>query len=167
MPIDPYLRTQLRHLDSINSFTDLLSDPSLIASLDRSREDPGPWVPPTLTIEEEDVPGPHGPVRIRRYQPPGRNTNSLPQLVWLHGGGFASGDIDMNEAHMVASELAARTPAVIVSVDYRVAAGDVVHPIPLDDVEAVWLHLDGSDHVRRAAHCTLIRDKSTLAVSSC
>ncbi|MDN8547839.1 alpha/beta hydrolase fold domain-containing protein [Microbacterium sp. NM3R9] len=51
-------------------------------------------------------------------------------LVWMHGGGFAYGDLDMPEADAVARGLAARGTTVV-SVDYRLA------PIP-----AGW---DGAD----------------------
>lgn len=41
-------------------------------------------------------------------------------LVWMHGGGFAFGDLDMPEADHVARTLAARGTTVV-SVDYRLA----------------------------------------------
>ena len=43
-----------------------------------------------------------------------------PGLVWLHGGGFAAGDIDMPEADHVARTLADAGTTVL-SVDYRLA----------------------------------------------
>ncbi|EZP29158.1 alpha/beta hydrolase fold domain-containing protein [Microbacterium oleivorans] len=43
-----------------------------------------------------------------------------PGLVWLHGGGFAAGDIDMPEADYVARTLADAGTTVL-SVDYRLA----------------------------------------------
>jgi acetyl esterase len=60
--------------------------------------------------------------------------------VWVHGGAWVGGDLDMPEAHAVAPRLAARLSAVVVSVDYRLAPA---HPYPaaLDDVVAAfeWL----------------------------
>lgn len=41
-------------------------------------------------------------------------------FVWVHGGGFAGGEIDMPEADWVAREIAARG-VTVVSVDYRLA----------------------------------------------
>jgi acetyl esterase/lipase len=59
-------------------------------------------------------------------------------LLWLHGGGFLAGDLDMPEADMVATELAARADALVASVDYRLAQGGVRYPVPLDDAHAAW-----------------------------
>ena len=51
------------------------------------------------------------------------------------------GDLDMPEADWTAREVCARTGAVVVSVDYRLAVGGVHHPVPLDDCVAAtrWL----------------------------
>jgi acetyl esterase len=59
-------------------------------------------------------------------------------LLWTHGGGFFTGDLDMPEAHVVSTELAARADACVVSVDYRLAADGVRYPAPLDDVHDEW-----------------------------
>ncbi|MEH3088516.1 MAG: alpha/beta hydrolase fold domain-containing protein [Microbacterium arborescens] len=72
-------------------------------------------------------------------------------LVWMHGGGFAFGDLDMPEADHVARTLAARGTTVV-SVDYRLApvppewgdddqAGDRSgnrYPAASDDVLSAW-----------------------------
>ena len=53
------------------------------------------------------VAGPHGPVPVRVYAPPTpAPPGGRPCLVWMHGGAFAWGDLDMPEAHEVARELA-------------------------------------------------------------
>lgn len=65
-------------------------------------------------------------------------------LVWAHGGGFAFGDLDMPEADFVARTLA-DAGTTVVSVDYRLAAGGVRFPVPLDDVVTAW----GWTHARR------------------
>ncbi len=75
-----------------------------------------------------------------------------PALLWLHGGGFAAGSIDMPEADAVARGLAARGIAVA-SVDYRLVGPGTRYPAPSDDALAAWrwlaahletLHLDPS-----------------------
>lgn len=72
-------------------------------------------------------------------------------LVWVHGGGFAFGELDMPEADWVARELAARGTTVV-SVDYRLAPvsglwaqregiasrAGTVYPGASDDVLAAW-----------------------------
>jgi acetyl esterase len=44
-------------------------------------------------------------------------------MVWLHGGGFIGGDLDMREGDWTAREVCARAGAVVVSVEYRLAVG--------------------------------------------
>lgn len=60
-----------------------------------------------------------------------------PALLWLHGGGFAAGSIDMPEADAVARALQARGVAVA-SVDYRLVGPGVRYPAPSDDALAAW-----------------------------
>ena len=59
--------------------------------------------------------------------------SSGPTLVWMHGGGFMAGDLDMPEADAVARDLVERAGVTVISVDYRLAA----YPAGLDDVVAV------------------------------
>lgn len=70
----------------------------------------------TVDIDDDVVAGPRGPVPIRRYRPQAPST--APTLVWLHGGGFFRGDLDLPESDAVARALAARGIPVV-TVDYR------------------------------------------------
>ena len=92
---------------------------------------PGPEVP----IRTVAADGRHGPVAIRIY---GETASpGTPALVWLHGGGFVSGSLDMPESDYLARVLAdAGTP--VLSVDYRLARDGVSYPIPHDDALAGW-----------------------------
>lgn len=63
-------------------------------------------------------------------------------LVWVHGGAFIGGHLDMPESHWVALELAARGIPVL-AVDYVKCLGDVHFPGPSDDVLAAWRHAVG------------------------
>ncbi|WP_158866992.1 alpha/beta hydrolase [Leifsonia sp. AG29] len=58
-------------------------------------------------------------------------------LVWVHGGAFIGGNLDMPESNWVALELAARGFPVL-AVDYVKCLGDVHFPAPSDDVIAAW-----------------------------
>ena len=60
-------------------------------------------------------------------------------LVWVHGGAFIGGYLDMPESNWVALELAARGIPVF-AVDYTKCLGDVHFPVPSDDVLAAWRH---------------------------
>lgn len=84
----------------------------------------------TLDVSDRALRGPHGPLPVRVYAPA---VPAGPGLVWLHGGGFAGGDLDMPEADWVSRELAARGIAVI-SVDYALArAGGAHYPVPSEE----------------------------------
>lgn len=106
-------------------FTEFFADP---AELDM----------PDVAIEDGVIAGPHGDISIRVYQPRGDARRSL---LWVHGGGFTGGDLDMAEAHRVSAELAARADALVVSVGYRLAVDGIRYPVPVDDVCAAWLWL--------------------------
>ncbi len=71
-----------------------------------------------------------------------RDTTAAPSghaLVWVHGGAFIGGHLDMPEAHWVSLELAARGIPVL-SVDYVKCLGETHFPAPSDDVLAAWRH---------------------------
>jgi len=95
--------------------------------------------PVPLGVDELMVPGPEGApdVRVRRYRPAGQD-GPLPALVYLHGGGFVVGSLDLYDAD--ARRIAAEVGAVVFSVDYRLAPE---HPFPagLEDCYAtlVWV----------------------------
>ncbi|WP_374100721.1 alpha/beta hydrolase [Naasia sp. SYSU D00057] len=71
-----------------------------------------------LEVVDRELDGPHGPLRVRTYvqadNPP------LAGFVWVHGGAFAFGDLDMPEADWVARRIAA-SGIPVVSVDYQLA----------------------------------------------
>jgi acetyl esterase len=86
------------------------------------------------TIEDRTLPGgPGGALPVRIYTPrsePGSDAPAL--LVYFHGGGFVVGDPDYTD--VATRILSMKTPAVVVSVDYRLAPE---HPLPaaVDDCE--------------------------------
>lgn len=101
----------------------------------RSEQPSGDRSDEHLVVDDRRVDGPHGPVPVRIYRSKG--AESGPGLVWLHGGGWAAGDLAMPEADWVARWIAARG-VVVVSVDYRLAVDGVHFPVPLDDVIAAY-----------------------------
>lgn len=89
-------------------------------------------------IDHMEAPGPHGPVRLRAYLPASRPDGPRPALVWMHGGAFLGGDLDLPEADQTARYIVGATDCPVVSVDYRLANDGVHHPIPEDDVVAAY-----------------------------
>ncbi|GGE98783.1 alpha/beta hydrolase [Mycetocola zhadangensis] len=78
-----------------------------------------------VTVQDDEIDGPFGPVPVRRYSPVAGGSDALaPTVVWLHGGGFFRGSLNQPEADSVAHALA-RQGYPVVTVDYRLA------PLPL------------------------------------
>ena len=69
------------------------------------------------SVDDRTIPGPAGDIPVRIYRPV--ENSGLPLLIWFHGGGWVIGDLD--GADVTCRELASRSGAVVVSVDYRLA----------------------------------------------
>jgi acetyl esterase len=68
-------------------------------------------------VADRTVPGPAGDLPVRVYTPQGEPP--FPIVVFFHGGGWVVGTLDTYDP--LCRALAAATPAVVVSVDYRLA----------------------------------------------
>jgi len=134
MPLDPFLAAKVHLVEDV-TWARAQEDPAVMARLNEFFEDPAEPRIPDVAIEDRAIPGPHGAIDVRVYRP---RAEAQRALVWVHGGGFAAGDLDMPEAHLVSAELAARADALVVSVGYRLAGEGVRYPVPIDDVHAVW-----------------------------
>ncbi|TDD59845.1 alpha/beta hydrolase [Actinomadura darangshiensis] len=100
-----------------------------------------------VPVESRDVivPGPQDApgVPVRIFAPAGRE-GDLPGLVYIHGGGFVLGSVDLYVED--ATAIAAEVGAVVVSVEYRLAPE---HPFPagLEDCYAAltWTAANAAD----------------------
>lgn len=135
MPIHPDVAARFHFLDGLASIGEAYADPVLIQQI-RQFETWDAAPPPTVDTAADSVPGPHGPVPVRIYRPAAQVAAQAPCLVWLHGGGFIGGDLDMREGDWTAREVCAAAGAVVISVDYRLAVGGVCYPVPHDDTVA-------------------------------
>jgi acetyl esterase len=101
--------------------------------------------PVPLDVDEVRVAGPDGApdVRVRSYRP-AHHDGALPALLFIHGGGFVVGSLDLNDVDC--RRIAAEVGAVVLSVEYRLAPE---HPFPagLEDCYAVltWLAEHAAD----------------------
>lgn len=97
--------------------------------------------PETRTADRE-IPGPYGPIPIRHYDP-GTETDA-PGLVYIHGGGWVIGSIQVYDG--VCRRLARYGGFPIVSVDYRLAP-EHKFPVPLEDCVAAvrWVAAHGAE----------------------
>lgn len=137
MPVDAQWLRKLRDVVGVDSYDDGVDDPARAEQLRLWEAQDDEWgIPDPVVVRDTSVPGPHGPVPVRVYE----STAGVPTaaVLWMHGGGYVGGDLDMPEGNAVSAELAARTGATVVSVDYRLAVDGVHYPVPLDDVIAAW-----------------------------
>ncbi|MGI5216451.1 alpha/beta hydrolase fold domain-containing protein [Nocardia sp. CA-290969] len=85
-----------------------------------------------ITGDTLDLPGRRLSLRVYR---PERESSPLPLVIAFHGGGLIQGTPDQDD--WLLTHLAARSPAVVVSLDYRLAPEHPV-PVPVQDAyEAV------------------------------
>jgi acetyl esterase len=82
-------------------------------------------------VENRQIPGPAGNIPIRLYA--SRAGGGLPVLVFFHGGGFVTGNLDTHDPPLRA--IANRCDCLIVSVGYRLAPENH-YPAATDDAYA-------------------------------
>ncbi|MGI5183461.1 alpha/beta hydrolase [Dactylosporangium sp. CA-152071] len=87
-----------------------------------------------VTIHWHELPLPGRSLRIRVYRPAnddaGDAGDALPLVLHVHGGGFVGTAV---QSDWINSHLAARLPAVVVSVEHRLAAAGVPFEAAVDD----------------------------------
>lgn len=101
--------------------------------------------PPLKNVQSRDfdIPGPAGAIPARYYEPDEINPSS-PLVLYMHGGGWALGDLDTHDSfcRLIASKSNVR----VVAIDYRLAPE---HPFPAapDDCVAAfrWLAAHAAD----------------------
>jgi acetyl esterase/lipase len=126
--IDPIL---LKVLDAV-PFR-LSTDDGIDAIRQRLRDLPRRPLHPELRVEDRAIGGPAGPLAIRIYWPStGSEGSPAPAVVFFHGGGFVTGDLDTHDG--TCRQHAVGADAIVVSVDYRLAPE---HPYPAA-VEDAW-----------------------------
>lgn len=104
----------------------LLSIKELRRDIDKLRD----FYPPedVHKIEDRSIPGPAGNIKVRIYTPKGNGP--FPLVVFYHGGGWCIGSLNCYDG--ICAIIANRTPAVVLSVDYRLAPENIF-PAAIDD----------------------------------
>jgi acetyl esterase len=107
-------------------------------------------------VEERNMPGPAGPLRLRLYWPTAASSSGqVPAIVYYHGGGHVIGSLDTHD--FVARNLCAGAEALVASVDYRMGP-EHKFPAAVDDSFAAlqWVHANatelGADPGRLGVH---------------
>lgn len=80
---------------------------------------------------DEQIPGPRGPVGLRRYLPPDHCSG---RIIYCHGGGWVFGTLEGFDP--ICRQLAHETGRQVVSIDYALAP-EARFPGPIDDCWAV------------------------------
>ncbi len=137
--IDPELMPALEMMPPEGmDFSDL---PAVRAMSDKMFADMAAMMPPVEGVETRDrfVPGPEGcpNVGVRIYTPEG-NTDPMPGMLWIHGGGYIVGDLEADDHTM--KQISSSVGCVIVSVNYRLAPENPF-PAPIEDCYAAlrWM----------------------------
>ena len=123
---DPQIAELLRQAAGAPPIETLTPDEARAASVSAFAAQFGP-VDDVEAAEDVDA----GGVPVRVYRPAGIEGPS-PAFVYFHGGGWVTGNLETHDG--IARAFAARTPCVVVSVDYRVAPE---HPFPAA-VDDAW-----------------------------
>lgn len=137
MTLDPELAGLTHHVGQAVSVAELLADPAGHQRLEAFCGGLIPYDGPDVPVRTMEVPGPNGPVPIRIYG--AASDGAAPALVWMHGGNFAFGGLDMRESDQLGREVAARSGGVVLSVGYRLALDGIHFPVPHEDALAAWL----------------------------
>jgi len=151
MPVDADIATMLAAAKAAG--VPALSDGTPEQARANYRRAPKPAGDELVRVEDAVIPGPAGNMSIRIYA--NSNDADLPVVAFFHGGGWVLSSIDGHDS--LARRLAARTGALVVSVEYRLAP-EHPFPAPHDDCWAAttWL----AEHA-----ATIGGDPSRLAVA--
>jgi acetyl esterase len=127
-------------LQGLEMFPDLDLRPELLQVM---REGAAQLRQPTevdesLSLTDETIVGPDdNPVPLRIYRPRASN-ETLPVLLWIHGGGYIFGSYEDNDP--LCMQIVQEANCVVVSVDYRLAP-EHPYPAPIEDCYAAlkWI----------------------------
>jgi acetyl esterase len=123
MPLDPLAQSVLDQLAASNMpALDSLPVAQARMLLEAMSSSQGEKIP-LARVENRKIPGPAGEIPVRIYTPEAQGP--LPILVFYHGGGWVLGSLETHDD--LCRVLARAVPALVVSVEYRLAPE---HPFP-------------------------------------
>jgi acetyl esterase len=109
-------------------------------------------------VTDRIISGPAGEIPIRVYDPK-RGEGRLPIVLYLHGGGFISGDLDTHDP--VCRLLANHVPAMVVAVNYRLAPEHRFPAAPEDCFSVLrWLAANGNSLGGDASRMAVMGDSA-------
>jgi acetyl esterase len=122
----------------------------------------GDQAPAAVPTEARQIPGPAGTLPIRIYHP---QTEAKGIALYLHGGGFALGDLECY--HAVCSNLCERSACIVVAVDYRLAP-EAPFPAAVDDCYAAleWTAAHAVELAGKPAPLAVVGDSAGANLSA-
>ena len=95
---------------------------------------------PGTEVKDIEIPGPDEGQKLKlRVITPAGLPEKAPIIMDIHGGGFVSGSVLIDDSRnlLVAENL----PCIVVSVEYRLTTDEIYYPKPLQDCITAWLWL--------------------------
>jgi len=101
----------------------------------------GPKDVPIGKVANLVCPGPGGDIPLRIYTPVAAAAETLPALLFFHGGGFVIGNIDTHDGlcRIIANEAGVR----VIAVDYRLAP-EHKYPAAIEDAYAALTYVEAN-----------------------
>jgi acetyl esterase/lipase len=130
MPLDPQARDLIDRWNALNLPSARETSPAEARALVRQRSAalPREFVP---SVRDHRAPVAGGEIVVRAFTPDA--APPLPALVYFHGGGWVTGDVDTHDA--ICRTLANAARCVVASVDYR-RAPEFTYPTAAEDAYA-------------------------------
>lgn len=105
---------------------------------------PTPAIPAGVIIEQAQIDTTDGYQLPLRIYKPAEHKKPSPALVWMHGGGYIFGKLEMEDENL--ADFVRQLGIVVISVDYRLAP-EFPFPTPLEDCYCAlkWTHEHAND----------------------
>ena len=144
MPLHPSAEIMIQVLtDTGLTFTPDATPESRRAAMTAATTNPMIEKHPVHSVEDRTIPSAAGAIPVRVFRPSA--VTNLPVLLWYHGGGWVTGNLDTHD--QLCRMLCDAAAVVVVSVDYRLAP-ESKFPAAVDDCVAAYeWALDHADEV--------------------
>ena len=137
MPLHPSAEMTVKALaDAGMTFTSDTTPESRRAAMNALTANSPLPAPAVGAVTDRTLSGPVAPIPVRVYESvSGNNSRGAPLILWFHGGGWVTGNLDTHDR--VCRLLCVATQATVVSVDYRLAP-EAKFPAAVDDCVAAY-----------------------------
>jgi len=141
MPLDPQARKVVEEMEQLGPPIEELTPAQARESMRQVQLelfDKNSPIPQNLDVRDMNFTGPRGSINLRVFSPTPENEGSRPIVVYLHGGGWVMGSIEIYDS--LCRRICERSQSIVIAVDYRLAPENKF-PIPLEDCYAAtkWI----------------------------